>query len=90
MAQKGINSFIEDGKKELAKTISDLLNEGIPTSVLKMILESLLLEIDSINKEVIEKEVKEYEEKLAQEQGAEQVVYQEPIQAEVVENININ
>ena len=49
MEQKGINTIIEEAKNELVSLINTKLQEGVPVTVVGLILENVMYEVrDSI------------------------------------------
>lgn len=81
MAQKGVNTLIVESKTKLTNSINECLQDGIPASMVSIILESLLMDLNNNVKLILEKEQKEYEEK--EEAESNQVKYEE--EPEIVE-----
>lgn len=81
MAQKGANTLIVESKTKLTNSINECLQDGIPASMVSIILESLLMDLNNNVKVILEKEQKEYEEK--EEAESNQVKYEE--EPEIVE-----
>lgn len=81
MAQKGVNTLIVESKTKLTNSINECLQDGIPASMVSIILESLLMDLNNNVKVILEKEQKEYEEK--EEAESNQVKYEE--EPEIVE-----
>lgn len=81
MAQKGVNTLIVESKTKLTNSINECLQDGIPASMVSIILESLLMDLNNNLKVILEKEQKEYEEK--EEAESNQVKYEE--EPEIVE-----
>ena len=81
MAQKGVNTLIVESKTKLTNSINECLQDGIPASMVSIILESLLMDLNNNVKVILEKEQKEYEEK--EEAESKQVKYEE--EPEIVE-----
>lgn len=81
MAQKGVNTLIVESKTKLTNSINECLQDGIPASMVSIILESLLMDLNNNVKVILEKEQKEYEEK--EEAESNQVKYKE--EPEIVE-----
>ena len=57
--QNGINNFIVDFKKEMADKINHYLNEGMPVSVVDLVLDNLAVEVKQVLKDTLEKEVQQ-------------------------------
>ena len=81
MAQKGVNTLIVESKTKLTNSINECLQDGIPASMVSIILESLLMDLNNNVKVILEKEQKEYKEK--EEAESNQVKYEE--EPEIVE-----
>lgn len=58
---KGSNLAIEEAKREITSLINKQLQE-IPIGVVKLLLESSLMEVNSLYSKIVEKETSEYEE----------------------------
>ena len=58
---KGINTVILEGRQLMANTVNKLLEEGVPPTVLSMIIEGLYKELNSIVNKTIEKEKEQIE-----------------------------
>lgn len=52
----GINTCIVEFKKELADKINQYLKEGVPVSVVDLVLDNLIVEVKQVLKETLEKE----------------------------------
>lgn len=76
MAQKGANTRVVEAKDKLTNTINECLKDGIPASMVSIIVESLLMDLNNNVKVLLDKEKQEYEEQEKVE--SEQVVYEEP------------
>lgn len=75
MAQKGANTRVVEAKDKLTNTINECLKDGIPASMVSIIVESLLMDLNNNVKVLLDKEKQEYEEQEKVE--SEQVVYEE-------------
>lgn len=75
MAQKGANTRVVEAKDKLTNTINECLKYGIPASMVSIIVESLLMDLNNNVKVLLDKEKQEYEEQEKVE--SEQVVYEE-------------
>lgn len=65
MANKGANTQVLEAKKKILDTVNEILNEGIPLSIVSMIIDEFKNEINvNLNialkkeKEIYEKEIK--------------------------------
>lgn len=67
----GINTCITNLKKELADKINQYLKEGVPVSVVDLVLDNLIIEVKDVLKETIKKEEEQAKVK------EEQVVYED-------------
>lgn len=65
---KGNNLRIEETKQELTSFINEKLQE-LPIGVIRLILETTMVEINDLYSKVVEKESSEYEEGLKNEQN---------------------
>ena len=68
MAQKGVNTLVVEAKEELTNSINKCLQDGIPAAMVSIMLESLLMDLNSNVKIILEKEKKEYEESVSNEE----------------------
>lgn len=75
MAQKGANTRVVEAKDKLTNAINECLKDGIPASMVSIIVESLLMDLNNNVKVLLDKEKQEYEEQEKVE--SEQVVYEE-------------
>lgn len=75
MAQKGANTRVVEAKDKLTNTINECLKDGIPASMVSIIVENLLMDLNNNVKVLLDKEKQEYEEQEKVE--SEQVVYEE-------------
>lgn len=75
MAQKGANTRVVEAKNKLTNTINECLKDGIPASMVSIIVESLLMDLNNNVKVLLGKEKQEYEEQEKVE--SEQIVYEE-------------
>lgn len=81
MASKGINTVIIESKTAIINAVNDVIKQGVPLSVVKMIFDSVSNELDVALKDVVKREQEEYEAQTKIE--AEQVEYtDEPINEE--------
>lgn len=74
MSYKGINTYIKDLQNDLIKTINDYANLGIPVSVLKIILESAIKDVDVGLSMELAREKEQYELEVKQENSNEEEV----------------
>ena len=75
MAQKGANTRVVEAKDKLTNTINECLKDGIPASMVSIIVEGLLMDLNNNVKVLLDKEKQEYEEQEKVE--SEQIVYEE-------------
>lgn len=74
MAQKGVNTIIVDTRKDIANAINNGIKQGLPISVIAMIVENALMELNNGVNTALENENKSYQEQLkVQEQQVEWV-----------------
>ena len=73
MAQKGVNTIIVETRKDIANAINNGLKQGLPISVVAMIVENALMELNNGLNAALETEVKTYQEQVQIE--SEQVEY---------------
>lgn len=64
MAQKGVNTIIVDTRKDIANAINNGLRQGLPISVVAMIVENALVELNNGVNTVLENENKVYQEQV--------------------------
>ena len=76
MANKGVNTIILEGKKEILNAVNGCLEKGVPISVVQLIMENLMFEINNSLNDTIAKEDVKYQEQLKVED--EQIEYIEP------------
>ena len=76
MAQKGVNTRILEAKDNLTASINECLKDGIPASIISIIVENILMDLNVQVKLIVDEEKKEYEHQSKVE--SEQVVYEEP------------
>lgn len=81
MVQKGVNTIITETRGNILESINNAIRQGVPTSVVSMIVENIMYEIDKALVKELEREANEYQKQLEIE--SEQVVYEEPSQVEV-------
>ena len=63
---KGIDTIVEETKVEVAKIVNTKLKEGLPISVISLIMEGVLFEIKAILNKSLQMEAKQLEELQAQ------------------------
>ena len=64
MTQKGVNTVITDIRKDIAEAINNGLKQGLPVSVVTMIVENALMELNNALNITLENENKTYQEQL--------------------------
>ena len=81
MIEKGVNTRICDAKSALTDAVNKTLEDGIPVSMISIILENILMDLDNHAKTILANERKEYEDKVkasleeAKEKEKEQVTF---------------
>lgn len=78
MAQKGVNTIILETKGNILEAVNNGLKQGLPISVISIIIENVMFEIDKNLNIAVENESKQYQEQVQLE--SEQVLYEEPSQ----------
>ena len=64
MIEKGVNTRIFDAKSTLTDAVNETLEDGIPVSMVSIILENILMDLDNHAKTILANERKEYEDKV--------------------------
>ena len=64
MIEKGVNTRIFDAKSALTDAVNKTLEDGIPLSMVSIILENILMDLDNHAKTILANEKKEYEDKV--------------------------
>lgn len=77
-----INTEIETLRKELAELINSKLKAGIPISVVKLIAENILMELDNGLKTTLEQEAAKIQEQQLAESEQVEWVDPEPVETE--------
>lgn len=78
MIEKGVNTRIFDAKSTLTDAVNKTLEDGIPVSMVLIILENILMDLDNHAKTILANERKEYEDKVKaslEEKEKEQVTF---------------
>ena len=78
MIEKGVNTRIFDAKSALTDAVNKTLEDGIPVSMISIILENILMDLDNHAKTILANERKEYEDKVKtslEEKEKEQVTF---------------
>ena len=77
MIEKGVNTRIFDAKSALTDAVNKTLEDGIPVSMVSIILENILMDLDNHAKTILANERKEYEDKVkaSLEEEKEQVTF---------------
>ena len=77
MIKKGVNTRIFDAKSTLTDAVNKTLEDGIPVSMVSIILENILMDLDNHAKTILANERKEYENKVkaSLEEEKEQVTF---------------
>ena len=61
MAKKGANTIVIEGRDNLVKAINNCIETGIPVSMVSIMLECILNDLNTNVQKVIEQEQKDYE-----------------------------
>lgn len=61
MAKKGSNTIVIEAKDSLINTVNDCIQMGIPASMVSIMLENILHDLNSNINKVLEMEQQEYE-----------------------------
>ena len=61
MAQKGANTIVIEGRDNLVNAINNCIETGIPASMVSIMLENILNDLNTNVQKVIEEEEKDYE-----------------------------
>ena len=61
MIEKGVNTRIFDAKSTLTDAVNKTLEDGIPVSMVSIILENILMDLDNHAKTILANERKDYE-----------------------------
>lgn len=61
MAKKGSNTIVIEAKDSLINTVNDCIQMGIPVSMVSIMLENILHDLNSNINKVLEMEQQEYE-----------------------------
>ena len=61
MAKKGANTIVIEGRDNLVNAINNCIETGIPASMVSIMLENILHDLNSNVQKVIEQEQKDYE-----------------------------
>ena len=73
MAQKGINTLTVETKKNILNAVNTGLEQGLPISIVGIIMEGIMSQINPVLNETLNSEMKAYKE--ATEVESEQVEY---------------
>lgn len=80
MAQKGVNTIVLETKNNILEVVNNGLKQGLPISVISIIVEGIMFEIEKNLNNTLANEDKEYQERIRIE--GEQIVYTESPQEE--------
>lgn len=61
MAKKGANTIVIEGRNNLVNTVNNCIEIGIPVSMVSIMLENILNDLNTNVQKVIEQEQKDYE-----------------------------
>lgn len=74
MAYKGINTYVQEMQNTLMSTINHYANLGVPVSVIRIVLDSALKDVDMGLKIELLREKEQYELEVKQESSNEEEV----------------
>lgn len=61
MAKKGANTIVIEGRSNLVNAVNNCIETGIPVSMVSIMLENILNDLNTNVQKVIEQEQKDYE-----------------------------
>lgn len=61
MAKKGANTIVIEGRSNLVNAVNNCIETGIPASMVSIMLENILNDLNTNVQKVIEQEQKDYE-----------------------------
>lgn len=61
MAKKGANTIVIEGRNNLVNAVNNCIETGIPASMVSIMLENILNDLNTNVQKVIEQEQKDYE-----------------------------
>lgn len=61
MAKKGANTIVVEGRSNLVNAVNNCIETGIPASMVSIMLENILNDLNTNVQKVIEQEQKDYE-----------------------------
>lgn len=64
MAKKGANTIVIEGRNNLVNAVNNCIETGIPASMVSIMLENILHDLNSNVKKVLEIEQQEYEQQV--------------------------
>lgn len=73
MAEKGVNTRIFEAKDKLTKAVNDCLEDGIPISMVSIMVEDIFVKLDNQVELILAKEKENYEKEQSAE--SEQVIF---------------
>lgn len=62
MENKGLNTYINEIENTMAKMINEYLQQGVPPTVIELILKSSLYQVEKVSQEVVRQEIQRFEE----------------------------
>ena len=80
MAQKGVNTIILETKGNILEAVNSGIRQGLPISIISILVENVLFEIDKNLNNALKKENQEYQEQVQIED--EQILYENPSREE--------
>lgn len=69
MAKKGINTIVVEAKDSIVKTVNDCMKQGLPSAMVSIMLEGILMDLNNNVKKVLETEQDEYNKELEKEKN---------------------
>lgn len=69
MAKKGINTIVVEAKDSIVRTVNDCMKQGLPSAMVSIMLEGILMDLNNNVKKVLETEQEEYNKELEKEKN---------------------
>lgn len=85
MANKGINTIIDETRREIVKSVNDGINKGLPIAIIDLMLDSIVMEVKNGLNNALINERQKYEEESKVE--SDQIVYEDKENDENMEQI---
>lgn len=64
MAQKGANTIVVEAKDSLVEAVNNCIKQGIPASMVSIMVDGILADLNNNVKKILELEKNEYEQEL--------------------------